>query len=107
MKTRGYAALRAKEDLVPFEFDRREMRDTDVVIDIAYAGICHSDIHQAREEWGEALFPMVPGHEIVGTVLDGDEAPTFQCRMGEYRVIPAHNKGAIPFISREEGIEIA
>ena len=79
MKTRGYAALRAKEDLVPFEFDRREMRDTDVVIDIAYAGICHSDIHQAREEWGEALFPMVPGHEIVGTVLDvGSEVKRFK-----------------------------
>jgi uncharacterized zinc-type alcohol dehydrogenase-like protein len=48
--------------------ERRDPRAHDVVIDIAYAGICHSDIHQAREEWGTALFPMVPGHEIAGTV---------------------------------------
>ncbi|MGJ9421651.1 NAD(P)-dependent alcohol dehydrogenase [Aeromicrobium sp. CF3.5] len=48
--------------------ERRDPRAHDVVIDIAYAGICHSDIHQAREEWGKALFPMVPGHEISGTV---------------------------------------
>lgn len=48
--------------------ERRDPRPHDVVIDIAYAGICHSDIHQAREEWGKALFPMVPGHEIAGTV---------------------------------------
>jgi uncharacterized zinc-type alcohol dehydrogenase-like protein len=54
--------------LVPFSFERREPREHDVVIDIQYCGICHSDIHQAREEWGEATFPMVPGHEIVGTV---------------------------------------
>src|SRR6476646_3115644 len=55
----------------PFERGTIELRDPrphDVVIDIAYAGICHSDIHQAREEWGPALFPMVPGHEIAGTV---------------------------------------
>ena len=66
--TRGYAALAPKEDLVPFEFERREVGANDVAFDIAFAGICHSDIHQAREEWGKALFPMVPGHEIVGTV---------------------------------------
>ena len=55
----------------PFErstIERRDPRPHDVVIDIKYAGICHSDIHQAREEWGEALFPMVPGHEIAGVV---------------------------------------
>lgn len=68
MTTRGYAALSAKAPLEPFTFQRRELRARDVAFDIAYAGICHSDIHQAREEWGQALFPMVPGHEIVGTV---------------------------------------
>jgi uncharacterized zinc-type alcohol dehydrogenase-like protein len=55
----------------PFErttIDRRELRPDDVAIDIAFAGICHSDIHQARGEWGRATFPMVPGHEITGTV---------------------------------------
>ena len=48
--------------------ERRELGEHDVLIDIAYAGICHSDIHQAREEWGKAIFPMVPGHEIAGVV---------------------------------------
>src|SRR5437660_6866915 len=66
--TNGYGALTAQAPLVPFSFERREPREHDVVIDIQYCGICHSDIHQAREEWGEATFPMVPGHEIVGTV---------------------------------------
>jgi uncharacterized zinc-type alcohol dehydrogenase-like protein len=60
--------MEARKPLVPFEFDRREIGAHDVALDIAYAGICHSDIHQAREEWGPAIFPMVPGHEIAGTV---------------------------------------
>lgn len=68
MKSRGLVALHAKAPLTRFEFDRRDLRPNDVALDIAYAGICHSDIHQVREEWGPALFPMVPGHEIVGTV---------------------------------------
>jgi alcohol dehydrogenase (NADP+) len=66
--TRGYAALRVKEALGPFTFERRELRDHDVAIEIKYCGICHSDIHQARDEWGGAIFPMVPGHEITGVV---------------------------------------
>ena len=68
MKSRGLAVLDPKSTLEPFEFERRELRANDVGIDIAYAGICHSDIHQARQEWGPSLYPMVPGHEIVGTV---------------------------------------
>ncbi len=56
--------------------ERRELRDDDVLIDVAYAGICHSDIHQVREEWGEAIFPMVPGHEIAGTVAAVGSAVT-------------------------------
>jgi alcohol dehydrogenase (NADP+) len=66
--TRGYAALTAKTKLTPFSFERREPREHDVLIDIQYCGICHSDIHQARDEWGDAIFPMVPGHEITGIV---------------------------------------
>ncbi|APG85665.1 NADP-dependent alcohol dehydrogenase C 2 [Sinorhizobium americanum CCGM7] len=65
---RGYAATDASKPLAPFTFERREPRDDDVVIDIQYCGICHSDIHQARNEWGNSTFPMVPGHEIVGIV---------------------------------------
>jgi uncharacterized zinc-type alcohol dehydrogenase-like protein len=68
MNTRAYAAMASKAKLVPFEFDRREVGAHDVALDISYAGICHSDIHQAREEWGPAIFPMVPGHEIAGIV---------------------------------------
>jgi uncharacterized zinc-type alcohol dehydrogenase-like protein len=68
MKTRGYAALQSKAPLTDFEFERRSIGDRDVGFDIKFSGICHSDIHQAREEWGPALFPMVPGHEIVGIV---------------------------------------
>lgn len=74
--TRGYAALEAKAPLVPFEFNRRELGSNDVGFNIEYSGICHSDIHQAREEWGTALFPMVPGHEIVGTVTNVGSAVT-------------------------------
>jgi uncharacterized zinc-type alcohol dehydrogenase-like protein len=76
MNTRAYAALAAKTDLVPYEFDRRELGSHDVALDIAYAGICHSDIHQVREEWGPAIFPMVPGHEIAGTVTKVGAAVT-------------------------------
>ncbi|NHZ62583.1 NAD(P)-dependent alcohol dehydrogenase [Massilia genomosp. 1] len=65
---RGYAALAAKEKLVPFSFERRAPRADDVAIDIKFCGVCHSDIHQARDEWGGATFPMVPGHEIAGVV---------------------------------------
>ncbi|PZP38712.1 MAG: hydroxyacid dehydrogenase [Pseudomonas fluorescens] len=65
---RGYAALDAKTPLVPFEFERRAVGDNDVSLDIVFSGICHSDIHQARSEWGPALYPMVPGHEIIGKV---------------------------------------
>ena len=68
MKARGLAALSATAELTSYEFDRRELGAHDVALDIAYAGICHSDIHQVREEWGPAIFPMVPGHEIAGTV---------------------------------------
>ncbi|WP_275784714.1 NAD(P)-dependent alcohol dehydrogenase [Pararhizobium gei] len=65
---RGYAATDASKPLEPFTFERREPREDDVVISIKYSGICHSDIHQARNEWGNSTFPMVPGHEIAGIV---------------------------------------
>ncbi|GAA3869174.1 NAD(P)-dependent alcohol dehydrogenase [Streptomyces lacrimifluminis] len=64
----AYAAPSAKAPLERTTIERREVREFDVLIDIKFAGICHSDIHQAREGWGEAIFPMVPGHEIAGVV---------------------------------------
>lgn len=65
---KAYAATSATEPLAPYAFERRELGAHDVAIEIAYCGICHSDIHQVRDEWGGALYPMVPGHEIVGRV---------------------------------------
>ena len=65
---RGYAAQSSKSPLAPFNFERRDPGPQDVLIDILYCGICHSDIHSARGEWGGATYPMVPGHEIVGHV---------------------------------------
>ncbi len=71
-KSKGYAALTAKALLAPYSFERRDPREYDVVIEIQYCGICHSDIHQTRDEWSdyqeESIFPMVPGHEIAGVV---------------------------------------
>jgi len=79
MKSFGYAAHDKTSPLVPFDFDRREPRPDDVVVAIDYSGICHSDIHQVRNEWGNAIYPMVPGHEIVGRVTAvGSEAKKFK-----------------------------
>jgi uncharacterized zinc-type alcohol dehydrogenase-like protein len=68
MNVKGLAALSKGAPLTPYSFNRRDLLPNDVAIDINYAGICHSDIHQVKEEWGAALFPMVPGHEIAGVV---------------------------------------
>jgi len=68
MKVRGYAAMTAKAPITPWEFERRELGSNDIALDVKYSGICHSDIHQVREEWGPSIFPMVPGHEIAGVV---------------------------------------
>jgi alcohol dehydrogenase (NADP+) len=64
----AYAALDAVSPLVPFQFKQRQMRDDDVVIEIEYCGVCHSDLHQARNDWGFSHYPLVPGHEVVGRV---------------------------------------
>ena len=69
LNTPAYAALDSESPLAPFTIERREPRAGEVLIDIRYCGVCHSDVHQARGEWGgNGLFPMVPGHEIVGHV---------------------------------------
>ncbi len=74
--THAYAAANAKSALAPFTIERREPRTGEVLIDIAYCGVCHSDIHQVRDEWGGGTFPMVPGHEIVGRVARVGEGVT-------------------------------
>jgi len=79
LKTNSYAAHTAGSPLAPYSFERREPGPEDVLIDILYCGVCHSDIHQARDEWGGSIFPMVPGHEIVGRVAAvGDKVTRFK-----------------------------
>ncbi|MGZ6098653.1 MAG: NAD(P)-dependent alcohol dehydrogenase [Myxococcaceae bacterium] len=68
MRVPAYAAPGARAPLAPFAVERREPGPTDVQLEILFCGVCHSDVHQARDEWGSAKFPMVPGHEIVGRV---------------------------------------
>src|SRR5690242_3371862 len=66
--TKGYAVHNETDTLAPFDFNRRETGPHDVQIEILFCGVCHSDIHQVRNEWKNSIYPMVPGHEIVGRV---------------------------------------
>ncbi|MEE1899436.1 NAD(P)-dependent alcohol dehydrogenase [Flavobacterium rakeshii] len=68
IKTKGYAATDESGKLSPFEFERRPVGDDDILIDIKFASICHSDIHQEKGHWGKQVYPQVPGHEIIGIV---------------------------------------
>jgi len=74
--TRGYAAQSKTSPVTPFEFERRTPGDSDVQIEILFCGVCHSDLHQVRDEWGGSIYPMVPGHEIVGQVKSVGSAVT-------------------------------
>ena len=68
LKTPAYAAFAPGKPFAPFTVERREPGPREVLIDVLFCGVCHSDVHQARDEWGGSKFPMVPGHEIVGRV---------------------------------------
>ena len=83
IQVHGYAALEANAPLVPFNFERREPGPHDVQIEILYAGICHSDLHQAHAHWGPKIFPMVPGHEIIGRVKAVGKQVT-KLKVGDY-----------------------
>jgi uncharacterized zinc-type alcohol dehydrogenase-like protein len=77
--TKGYAAPSKSSPLAPFSFDRRDPGPTDIQIDILFCGVCHSDLHTARGEWGGTTYPCVPGHEIVGRVVKvGREVKKFR-----------------------------
>ncbi|MGV3346105.1 NAD(P)-dependent alcohol dehydrogenase [Enterobacteriaceae bacterium LUAb1] len=77
--THAYAAQNAQSSLAPFNYTARKLRNHDVEIEILYCGVCHSDIHQARNEWKNTLFPVVPGHEIIGRVTaTGSHAHKYQ-----------------------------
>ena len=79
MKTIGYAAHSPSEELVPYHFERRDLRSNDISIEILYSGICHSDLHTVNGDWGEQSYPLIPGHEIVGKVIEvGTEVTKFK-----------------------------
>ncbi|WP_121808042.1 NAD(P)-dependent alcohol dehydrogenase [Mucilaginibacter kameinonensis] len=79
IQTKAYAAQTKDTDLAPWTFDRREVGPHDVQFDILFCGVCHSDLHQIKDEWGGSIFPMVPGHEIVGRVVKvGDHVKKFK-----------------------------
>ncbi|MEM5329720.1 NAD(P)-dependent alcohol dehydrogenase [Paraburkholderia sp. JHI2823] len=80
--TYGYAARDAASPLAPFEFQRRDLRELDVRIDVLFCGVCHSDLHQARDEWHNTMYPVVPGHEIVGRVAEVGKGVT-QYKVGQ------------------------
>ena len=73
---KGYAAQTQTRDLAPWTFERRELGANDIQIKIAYCGVCHSDLHQIKNDWFPGIFPMVPGHEIVGTIVKTGSAVT-------------------------------
>ncbi len=78
-QTRAYAAHAPDQPLAPYRFERRQPRPDDVAIEIFYCGVCHSDLHFARDDWGMSRYPVVPGHEIVGRVIAvGDQVTRFQ-----------------------------
>jgi uncharacterized zinc-type alcohol dehydrogenase-like protein len=98
----GYAAQAAKSPLTPFQFTRRDPGPRDVELTILYCGVCHSDVHQVRDEWGGSKFPMVPGHEIVGRVTRvGAEVSKFRegdlagvgCMVDSCRKCPSCQEG--------------
>ncbi|MFD0941356.1 NAD(P)-dependent alcohol dehydrogenase [Pedobacter boryungensis] len=79
IQSKGYAAQTAETDLAPWNFERREVGPHDVQIEILYCGVCHSDLHQIKNDWFPGIFPMVPGHEIVGKIVKvGDHVKNFK-----------------------------
>ena len=102
MKTFGFAAQSAKTPAAPFAFERRHLRSNDVAMEVLYCGVCHSDLHQARNEWHNTVYPCVPGHEIVGRVIKaGRDVTKFQegdlaavgCMVDSCRTCPSCRDG--------------
>eukprot|EP01132_Coremiostelium_polycephalum_P019536 gene19536-23224_t len=73
IQAKGYAAQDAQTDLAPWNFERREVGPHDIQIEILFCGVCHSDLHQIKNDWFPGIFPMVPGHEIVGRIIKTGE----------------------------------
>lgn len=104
MKVLGFAAQSATDALAPFQFERRDPRPDDVEIEILYCGVCHSDLHMARNDWGWSFYPIVPGHEIIGRVLGvGPEVTRF--KVGEHVGIGCMVDSCQHCASCEQGLE--
>jgi uncharacterized zinc-type alcohol dehydrogenase-like protein len=113
IKTHGYAVQSASTPPAPFNYEHRDPGPHDVHIEIEFCGICHSDIHQARNEWGNAIYPMVPGHEIVGIVKHvgaavkkfkvGDRA-AIGCMVDSCRECASCKAGEEQYCDRHEGV---
>ncbi|MEW6737304.1 MAG: NAD(P)-dependent alcohol dehydrogenase [Acidobacteriota bacterium] len=103
-KSFGYAAQSATTPLVPFTFERREPGPEDVQIEILFCGVCHSDLHQARNEWKNTVYPMVPGHEIVGRVTKvGNQVKSF--KIGDLAAVGCMVDSCRKCASCAEGLE--
>jgi alcohol dehydrogenase (NADP+) len=104
LPTRGYAADSPTSSLKPFDFERRDLKPTDILIEIAFCGVCHSDIHQVRDEWGGSIYPMVPGHEIVGRVAQtGADVSKFS--EGDYAGVGCFVDSCRECVNCKEGVE--
>ncbi len=104
IQVKAYAAQAAKQPLAPFQIQRREPGPNDVLIGIKYCGVCHSDIHQVRDEWGGAQFPMIPGHEIVGVITQvGSQVTRF--KVGDFAGVGCFVDSCRECSSCREGLE--
>lgn len=101
---KGYAAQAAGEKLVPFNFERRALREDDVAIEILYCGVCHSDLHHVNNDWGRSNYPVVPGHEIIGMVTAVGKAVT-KFKVGDHVGVGCLVDSCRHCASCEEGLE--
>ena len=99
-KIKGYGAQSSDAKLKQMEIERREVKPNDVKIKITYCGVCHSDIHTVEDDWGNAKYPVVPGHEIIGRVVEvGDKVKTGDlilcaCLNGDVSIIYSISSGS-------------
>lgn len=104
IKVLGFAAQSATEALAPFHFERRDPRPDDVEIEILYCGVCHSDLHMARNDWGWSFYPIVPGHEIIGRVI-GVGADVTRFSVGDHAGIGCMVDSCQHCTACEQGLE--
>ena len=104
IKAFGYATHSATSKLAPFHFERRDPKPDDVTIEILYCGVCHSDLHQARNNWNNSIYPMVPGHEIIGRVIAVGSNVT-RIEIGDHAGVGCMVHSCLTCDACEEGLE--